>query len=160
MKELTELKKLSKMELLNKCRDLQVKELARIKYEKQQNKVRKWFSRKEESIPEEKKMNETNELKLEFRKVSSIPKSLSGNSQCSETIEKIKSTLLSLDVGEILHIPINDLYTGFTKDRKRVYCSQYETKFNTAIKHLKKANPNYNFKPARRNNDLYIQRLG
>jgi hypothetical protein len=102
MKELTELKKLSKMELLNKCRDLQVKELARIKYEKQQQKVRKWFSRKEESIPEEKKMNETNELKLEFRKVSSIPKSLSGNSQCSETIEKIKSTLLSLDVGEIL----------------------------------------------------------
>ena len=159
MNELNELRKMSKPELLDKCRKLQLDNLEYKKINKKNTK--KWFFQKEESIPEETKMNEIDGLNMEFRKAASTPKSINGiSNQTSEAVEQMKKTISSLDIGEVLLIPINEMYAAYPKEKRKLYCSKYETKFATAVRQLQRIDPRYKFKSSRRACDVYIQRLG
>jgi len=160
MNELNELRKLSKPELLDRCRELQLNNLEYKKINKKNTK--KWFFQKEEAIPEETQMNDKNEmeLKMDFKVVKEIPASKwMGSSQLSPMVEEMKRTLSSLLIGEVLHIPVTALYPEHSIEKRKKISSQYSTKIGTAIRHLTKAKPYIKFRIAKRNTELFIERL-
>lgn len=148
---LSELRKMSKEQLIDKCRKVELDNLTIKKINKVQK--REWFKT---DGTEETKMAEQFELRTEFRKVNNIPSHV-GKGHCSETIEKLKQNLSTMLIGDIFYVPINEMYAEYAVQRRKSICSQYNTKLRTAMRHLEKVGL-YEFKISKRKNELYIQR--
>jgi len=107
---------------------------------------------------EEPKMNSENSLKMKFRKVDRLPEIQNGT-RCGESLNQMKQVMFGLNVGEIIHIPVMELFPEYDKKKWRSICVQYKTKGQTALRHLRRLNPEVNFQFAVRDNELYIRRV-
>lgn len=146
MVQLSKLRNIKKPELVDKCRELALENITLRKENR--------FFKKRMRSTEDKKMNEQMEFKWE--QVQCIPPIF--KQRTSKEVEEIKRKLASMKVGEVLKVPLTEMYDHFPKERLLSVKYQYRQKIDSARKHLKQLGL-YDYKIASRNNDLYIERI-